>query len=205
MSDGNNKAFMNNPVEFLKTQVIIPANMQQGPDEFDLCKCDEGVMRLEKYYNKRHGLTAQPIRAFYLPSVGNQKVIVELKNIPNGYNYIFTPLLSGCLFAVYGQTEEIITIEHMNDYANKGAEIPRRVQEIICNFQYYKMISPVNAANPSINNPNVHTYVRELVDAKDQDYDNKRHEVACVIGVRNNKTWSFYYKKDGANVVYTLK
>lgn len=188
MSNGKNRAFMNNPVAFLSEHVIADhGGLTAGGarvGDFDLEEISPVACLLNDHRTARNK-DPQPIHAHYLPAQYNQSIVLPL--FARDAKYMFTSSLSGCLFAAYGANSRNVTVEHFNRRdGNATVSIKNRIQEILnTGYDYCKMLSPIAVQGEN----HVHTYVTG----------------ANVIGVSDAAgNWSFHYRKDEENRVHTL-
>lgn len=176
MSNGNNREFMNNPVDFLRTHTIadygsFAARAVSGIYDLDL-EFNSHADYLG-YYNLEQPQEDIAIHAHYLPAKANSAMSMQLTNHAK---YMFTSSLTGCLFAAYGRNAQSVTVEHVNDFASTGL-IGNRLQSILDHhYPYCRILSPVLVPG---------TYITAYLGS------------ACVIGVADTKgDWSFHCKRD---------
>jgi hypothetical protein len=181
MASGNNEAFLRDPKEYIRTQVIgSPSQaLQAGQMQIDLVPIDRQnpqFVRMENYAMRPVPRETKHILAWYLPAIHNNTSTLAIGGV--GGNYIFTADLSGCLFAAYGPDAANITVEHVNVRdANAAVPIQPRATAIITGgFGFYKLLSPV--ALPGANGAHVKTYAAN----------------SSVVGVKIGGAWNFYYK-----------
>jgi len=193
MAGGNNRSFLRNPQEFLRTHHIIAnpqgeegvTKLHNGKYNIDLVTIDNVVnpvtstahVRLENYdTNGPHRPDSQPVPAFFLEAKLNQSSILTLDG---SCDYMFTADLSGCLFAAYdGSRANTITVEHVNEHDERARVHAERFVDDITheNYHFYKILFP---STKFINeSENVKVY----------------RAASCVIGVRKDGAWHFYYK-----------
>jgi len=187
MAGGLNKAFKRNPAVFLQTHTLMvnpQAHGSQaiagGATNIDLVMADNKTnpkfVRLESYDLRTHGWGADPIGAYYCPAI-----VDNYSNIPLGLQapYMFTPDLSGCLFAAYGPDASNLTVEHVN--VRSAAAAPNLIANraaLAMQSAYYRIVSP----QPLGHNlgPNVVTYATG----------------GNVVGRRVGNNWQFIYRLD---------
>ncbi|MFP4348400.1 MAG: hypothetical protein ACOC0H_07820 [Thermodesulfobacteriota bacterium] len=191
MAEGNNKKFIRNPVDFMRThqlmispQGIGSQSLQMGGMDIDIVPIDSQnpqFVRLENYSMRSHSRGAQPVKAFYLPAIFNN---TSTLTIDNTRDFMFTADLSGCLFAAYGPNSSSLTVEHVN-VRTPSAQVPivpRATAIINGNYNFYKILSPVPIHGA--NTGNVKTYTAN----------------SSVIGIRSGGGWQFYYKPSISSV-----
>lgn len=190
MSNGKNALFKRNPSNFLANHTLMVSPDGHGPAqkipspvaEIDLSplvgpKNPESVMLLNylKVEGKREG---QSISAYYLPAnVDNTSTL----RIGVGKPYMFTPDLSGCLFAAYGPNANDLTVEHVNVRTIAAVvSIPVRAVAILNGgYPYCKIITPVPITVP-------------VGTAQVANYNTGGN----VVGVLTDNGWVFHYRVD---------
>ena len=185
MSNGNNQAFMRDPVAFLRVHSISdPSDVAVGKprvSDFDL-KINQGYCLLGE--PKKRGDEAL-IRAHYLPGIFNSTMIMELGAMQA--KYMFTSILSGCLFAAYGQNAQNLRVEHVNERNADAAGLIKKRIELIqqVSYPYCKILAR-----------GAYLEAAGLPVAIDGYGNNHAYEeVACVVGVADAAgNWSFHYK-----------
>lgn len=193
MAEGLNKQLRRNVQNFVRDHQImvnpnafLPAQQIPSPNaNIDLVHFDphhRNLVRLENYDQRPHGRGAAPIVSYYLPAV-----VDNTSTIPIGgaRNYMFTPDLSGCLFAAYGANNQNLTVEHVNVRTGAAAVpiVPRATAIINAGHAYYRILSPVPI--PGSNPAYVKTY----------------NANSCVVGHNPGGGWIFYYKTTINNVL----
>lgn len=192
MADGLNAAFKKNPFNFVQThdlmvspQPVGSRALTGGATVIELVMSDASivpkVVRLESYALRTHHFFSEAgLSAFYLPAIVDQSSTIPITAA--GPEYMFTPDLSGCLFAAYGPSNDNLTVEHVNVRTINGAGLIgfRANQLINANHAYLFMITPQPIANAPAT---AVTYTTGGV----------------VVGVRNiGGAWNFIYRVDGA-------
>lgn len=187
MSQGLNKAFMNDPKGFMRSHIIEMAwgrlpnrgNQQIFVEDFDLVPLGNGVdgtprCRLESYtldlygHAKAHGATSHAIQAYWLPYEANKYCETTLGNAAD---YMFTATLTGCTIAVgSGSTPKV---SHINHQANAVIDHP----SILLKYNKHYM-HDASARAIHQNDYWLHTAG-----------DNEAH---TIVGVRRNQEWKFY-------------
>ncbi len=135
MAQGNNKAYMSNPENYLMNHDInrnpgpgyavaaggaipIPS---PGPSNIDLVPPPgpgpAGVVQIQDYNSNQHGYGAKPIRAYWLEAKPNKSIRIILGNAAN---YFFTYNFTGCLFTAFFDNLHQLFVEHTNDIAHAG-------------------------------------------------------------------------------------
>lgn len=193
MAGGNNKSFLRNPVNFLQLhqvqvnlQPVGAAVIPAGPALIDLVSLDPNMpdmIGLEDYTQRNHGRRAVPISSYYLPAIYNNLSSI---NIGTVHDYMFTPNMTGCLFAAYGPNSQNLTIEHVNvRNQNAPVTIQGAAATILnANHPYFRILTPVALNPPHAAANHVTLYANNT----------------CVIGVRDNTGWNFYYKPNPQTV-----
>jgi hypothetical protein len=192
VAGGLNKQFIRGPAVFLQTHTLMVNPQAYGAQaiaggqvNIDLVLADNKtnpkIVRLESYDNRKHGWGAEEIAAYYLPAIVDN---YSTQQIGNARQYMFTPDLSGCLFAAYGPNADNITVEHVNvRSANAPAGlIANRAAAALNGNAFVRIIAPGPVAGGAP--PNVITYATG----------------ANVVGVRGAGGWSFIYRADQAPV-----
>jgi hypothetical protein len=192
VAGGLNKQFIRGPAVFLQTHTLMVNPQAYGAQaiaggqvNIDLVLADNRtnpkIVRLESYDGRQHGWGAEEIAAYYLPAIVDNFSTLQ---IANARRYMFTPDLSGCLFAAYGADANNITVEHVNvRTANAAAGlIANRAAAALNGHAFVRIIAPGPVAGGGP--PNVITYASG----------------ANVVGVRGAAGWSFIYRVDQAPV-----
>jgi hypothetical protein len=192
VAGGLNKQFMNSPTVFLQTHTLMVNPQAYGAQaivggqvSIDLVMADNKTnpkfVRLESYDLRTHGWGAEAISAYYCPAIIDNFSTIQLGN---ARQYMFTPDLSGCLFAAYGANADNITVEHVNvRTANAAAGlIANRAAAALNGHAFVRIIAPGPVAGGGP--PNVITYASG----------------ANVVGVRGAAGWTFVYRVDQAPV-----
>lgn len=125
MAQGKNKEYIRNPQVFLSNHQINRNPMgfavdpipSPGPSNIDLVPAGgpAGVVTIQNYDRRRHGIGAKPIRAYWLPAQLDQTRTITLANAAA---YFFTCDLSGCLFAAYYNAAGNLVVEHTNAHGD---------------------------------------------------------------------------------------
>ncbi len=196
MAGGLNKSFLANAKTFVQSHDLMVAPQPVGSraltgglTNIDLVMVDSSivpnVVRLEDYALRNNGIFSEAgVPAYYLPAVFNNTSTIALGN---GADTMFTPDLSGCLFAAYGPSNSNLTVEHVN--VRSAAAVvpiaPRAAAILASGNAYIFMITPVPIGGAGTN---VVSYATGGV----------------VVGKRNQGGgWNFVYRVDGnaANLV----
>lgn len=185
MAGGHNKQFLADPRDYFNQHfLLVRANsplvsQPAGKKEIDLMDCGSGDMVFLEDYNSQqtHGCGAQPIPAYFLPAVYDDSRTLTLGQ---EVNYLFTPELSGCMFAAYGPDAGHVTVEHVNAKdAGARVPIPTRCQQILSQqYPFCKIV--YSGPIPGIGEDLIHTY----------------HGNGAVLGILVNGEWHFYLKAD---------
>ncbi len=186
MAGGLNKQFMRNPVVFMQANTLMVNPQAYGTQaiaggltNIDLVMADNKTnpkfVRLESYDLRNHGWFAEAIQAYYLPAIVDNYSTIPLGNAAT---YMFTPDLSGCLFAAYGADANNLTVEHVNvrSAAAPGGLIANRAANAM-QSPYHRIVTPQPLG---VGLPNVVTY----------------NTGGNVVGVRGGNGWSFIYRID---------
>jgi hypothetical protein len=186
MAGGLNKQFTRNPAVFLQTHTLMvnpqaygTQNIAGGLTNIDLVMADNKTnpkfVRLESYDLRTHGWGAEAIPAYYCPAI-----VDNYSTIPLGNNaaYMFTPDLSGCLFAAYGADANNLTVEHVNVRSNAAPAhlIATRAANAM-QSAYYRIITPQPLG---VVNANIVSY----------------NTGGNVVGQRTGAGWVFIYHVD---------
>lgn len=184
MANGNNKLFLSNPIEFMDRSVYMAADNafeQNNVYNIDLVGMDN-MMNLEKYDNRVHRCGARPVRAYFLRSVPN--AVSEL-DVNLGAGFLFTPMLTGCMFAVYGEDNTSVKAIHVNAL-DGSMRIRGKIEEIRGEYanRFYRILCRRSDAD-GIPDKFVYTY----------NFDSAQNaEQTLVFGMRTNNEWHFYKK-----------
>jgi hypothetical protein len=189
VAGGLNKQFMRNPAVFLQTHTLM-VNPQAygsqaiggGQASIDLVMADNKTnpkfVRLESYDLRKHSWGSEAILSYYLPAIVDN---YATQQIGNARQYMFTPDLSGCLFAAYGADANNLTVEHVNvrtANAPAGLIANRAAAALNGGFAFVRILAPTAIAGAGP--PNVVTYASG----------------ANVVGVRGAGGWTFVYRAD---------
>lgn len=184
MANGNNKLFLSNPKQFMENNVYAVADntfMQNNVYNIDLVGRN-GMIMLEKYDNRIHHCGARPVRAYFLRAVPNE--VSEL-GVNRGADFLFTPMLTGCMFAAYGENDADVTAVHVNAL-DGNSRIRDKIDEIRREYvgRFYRILCSRNAVG-DISDDFVQTY----------NFENAQNaEQTLVFGMRSNDRWHFYRK-----------
>ena len=123
MSEGLNQRFTANPEQFLTSVWDINSSQaqagngyvldQNGVGSFDLVAYCANTVRIVSPNASFFGrfLAETPIRAYYLPSAGDQTTRMQ---IGTHVDFFFTDTITGCQFQAYGSSRTILVVEHVN-------------------------------------------------------------------------------------------
>ncbi len=154
--------------------------MQNNVYNIDLVGRNE--ILLERYDNRVHHCSARPVRAYFLRAVLNE--VSEL-GVNRGADFLFTPMLTGCMFAVYGENDADVTAVHVNAL-DGNSRIRDKIDEIRREYagRFYRILCSRNAVG-DISDDFVQTYNLENAQNAEQ---------TLVFGMRSNDRWHFYRK-----------
>jgi hypothetical protein len=189
MADGNNRKFMQNPEEFMRTHTMAVRGsieapvLRRGIMAIDLVPVTTQGILLEDYTQREHKFGAQPVKAWYLPSTVDD---TSTLGIDNQCRYMFTDALSGCLFAAYGDNGQALTVEHVNNIHREGESLMETRAKLILksNYPYCKILSPCG----DFHDRRVKTY--------------SLGQASYVVGVYMNGSWEFIYKTSDSACAY---
>jgi hypothetical protein len=193
MAGGNNRSFLRNPQEFIRTHHILAnpqgledvTKLHNGVYNIDLVTIGDVVnpvastahVRLENYdKNGPHRPESRPVPAFFIEAKRNQSSEFTLDS---RCDYMFTADLSGCLFAAYdGPKANTLTVEHLNENDEEArVHAEDFVNNIIHqNYHFYRILFPSTK------------FINE------SQYVKVYRAASCVVGVREGGVWHFYYK-----------
>ena len=180
--------FVANPVKFCEDHVII---VRHGgpPGRFSFKLTKAAVATAKTWYGK--GVTVcdlnkvddgagDSFEAYWLPYNNNAQYQIELED---DADYMFTPTMDGCTFAVGGRDGGAVSVAHLN--------YQTRVDDP----------SMVGSTKFVIDQPKIETELSAIYDdgtvyvLRKGDYKSKEGHQITTYGVRNAKGWSFYYQK----------
>lgn len=192
MADGYNKKFLADPIDFINKYDynVYDSSRPTFPDndvyDIDFVKGTYDML-LEQYSNREHHRGAVPVHAYYLCAKLNSASEMV---ISDEANYLFTPILSGCAFAVYGNNRNEVTAVHINDYDNKSF-IAERINDLLNEgHAFCKILCESEDAKGIKKDPNVLTY----------NYNASSQEETLVFGMRDGLgNWHFYKKRFKVN------
>lgn len=194
MANGNNKKFLSDPIQFLTENEYcdfdFSGSHSPGNGVYDMDFVMDDLLYMKNYNNREHHCGAVPVHAYYLSEHANS---VSSMNVDDEADYLFTPLISGCTFAVYGHDRKNILACHINDYDRKGL-CTQTINNILEeNYNFCRILSKTADA-ADIADPNVQTYIWDL----------QSHDPILVFGMRDAKgDWHFYKKLLGAGNPFT--
>jgi len=185
MANGYNRRFLDDPWNFIQTYTLTikprvfetdPDEFQGGKEEIDLVSISEIFVRIENYKKKRRLFTEKPIKAWFLPMTLDKSIQLD---ITDELEYVFTPDLSGCMFAAYGEFGNNITVEHVNNRTDDRKSLIReRIAEILnADHEFCKILSPLGG----------------YTDRRITTYSTAG---SCVVGLwrRIGGGWRFFFK-----------
>lgn len=194
MANGNNKRFLSDPLRFLTENeyydVDFSGGHSPGSGVYDMDFVMNDFLYMKDYNNREHHYGAVPVHAYYLSAYANS---VSTMNMGGAADYFFTPMISGCTFAVYGHDRKNILASHINDYDRKGL-CTQTINGILgVNYNFCRILSKADDA-AGIADPNVQTY----------NWDLQHRDPILVFGMRDvNGDWHFYKKLIGEGNPFT--
>ncbi len=184
MADGNNRRFISDPVSFTEENVYTFSTnefLHNGIVDADFVSNGNKAFLLKDFNIGRHGLGAVPVHSYFL--------IAQLNNISamvvqDDADFLFTPILTGCMFAVYSDDNISYTVEHVNAF-DGTQRIPNRIAQIRTGgHAFYKILCESRDANAqAAADVNVYTYNHTTA-----------AETMLVFAERTSGNWTFYKK-----------
>lgn len=127
MSAGLNKQFLKDPLEFLESNFLCGGAKKSGVVDLDLQRMHKSSKYVYALDRDKWGFGSHKVRCYYLKAQTDMVRGHHTALIPDRIEFIFTDMLDGCQFLVYGSPERP-QFEHNNNKTGKGVDFAQRLE-----------------------------------------------------------------------------